>query len=63
MSTKTSTEGGGVGSESEFPALSFSPTPYFSPLSEFPPHSTLPTPEAGYKLIKPGNEEAQCRIS
>lgn len=61
-------QGGGVGSESEFPALS-PPTPllfsalWFSPLSDFPPHSTFPTSEAGYKLIKTGNEEAQYRTS
>lgn len=56
-------QGGGVGSESEFPALSLPPPPYFSPLSDFPPHSTFPTSEAGYKLIKTGNEEAQYRTS
>lgn len=55
-------QGGGVGSESEFSALS-PPPPYFSPLSDFPPHSTFPTSEAGYKLIKTGNEEAQYRTS
>lgn len=43
--------------------LSLPPPPYFSPLSDFPPHSTFPTSEAGYKLIKTGNEEAQYRTS